>query len=107
MFLLYLLPVALAALAFYLATAHQQLCPAWRAHARALRVVAWTLSVLALVGGVVVLGVWAGVFSALTAFMLVAASLPYLDAWRRLRRERGLRERDLQERALQERGHVG
>lgn len=85
---LYLASAALAALAFYLATAHQQLRPGWRARARTLRVAAWALALLALACGIGALGTWAGVFSALSAFMLGAVLLPYLDAWRRLRRER-------------------
>ncbi|MBB5943522.1 hypothetical protein [Xanthomonas sp. 3307] len=77
----YLLAAALAALAFYLATAHQRLCPAWRRHARALRVAGTLLCVAALGAAIVALGVWAGVFAALSATMLAAVALPYLDAW--------------------------
>lgn len=89
MSVLYLASAALSALAFYLATAHQQLRPGWRAHARALRVAAWALALLSLAAGIAALGTWAGVFAALAAFMLGAVLLPYLDTWRRLRRERG------------------
>lgn len=89
MTLLYLLSSLASALAFYLATAHQQLRPGWRAHARALRGLGWLLAALALAAAIIALGTWAGVFSALTAFMLGAVLLPYLDAWRRVRRERG------------------
>lgn len=81
----YLLAAALAALAFYLATAHQRLHPAWRGHARALRVAGAALSALALAAAIVALGVWAGTFAALTALMLAATALPYLDAWRQAR----------------------
>ncbi|MBB5887008.1 hypothetical protein DYQ93_14925 [Xanthomonas sp. LMG 8992] len=80
----YLLAAASAALAFYLATAHQRLRPAWRRHARALRVAGTLLCVAALVAAIVALGVWAGVFAALSATMLTAVALPYLDAWRQL-----------------------
>lgn len=81
----YLLAAPLAALAFYLATAHQRLRPAWCRHARALRVAGVALSALALAAAIAVLGVWAGTFAALSALMLAAVALPYLDAWRQLR----------------------
>ncbi|HBK45526.1 MAG TPA: hypothetical protein DDZ67_03660, partial [Xanthomonadaceae bacterium] len=54
-----------------------------------LRLLAWALASAALASGVAALGVWAGIFAALSAFMLGAVLLPYLDAWRQLRRERG------------------
>ncbi|MCC4596227.1 hypothetical protein NRY95_00345 [Xanthomonas campestris pv. phormiicola] len=85
---LYLLAAPLAALAFYLATAHQRLRPGWRRHARALRVAGAGSSVLALAAAIAALGVWAGTFAALAALMLAAVALPYLDAWRHLRGER-------------------
>lgn len=72
----------LAALGFYLACAHQKLWPAARGHVRALRVAAWFCVVLATAAAIVALGVWAGVFAALTAIMLGAVLLPYADAWR-------------------------
>lgn len=78
----------LSALAFYLASAHQHWRPAWRALARPLRALAWLLALLASAAGIAALGLWAGVFCVLTAFMLGAVLLPYLDAWWRLRRER-------------------
>lgn len=81
----YLLAAALAALAFYLATAHQRLRPAWRRHARALRLAGALLCLAALLAAIAALGVWAGVFAALSATMLAAVALPYLDAWRQLR----------------------
>ncbi|MCS3360366.1 hypothetical protein RMA73_12025 [Xanthomonas translucens pv. translucens] len=81
---LYLLAASLAALAFYLATAHQRLRPGWRRHARALRMAGALLSTLALVAAIAVLGVWAGTFAALSALMLAAVALPFLDAWRQL-----------------------
>lgn len=81
----YLLAAALAALAFYLATAHQRLRPAWHRHARALRLAGALLCVAALRAAIAALGVWAGVFAALSATMLAAVALPYLDAWRQLR----------------------
>ncbi|MCC4591944.1 hypothetical protein LL974_12430 [Xanthomonas campestris pv. cannae] len=85
----YLLAAALAALAFYLATAHQRLRPAWRRHARALRVAGSLLCVAALGAAIAALGVWAGVFAALSATMLAAVALPYLDAWQQLHRGAG------------------
>ena len=81
---LHLLAASLAALAFYLATAHQRLRPGWRRHARALRMVGALLSTLALVAAIAALGVWAGTFAALSALMLAAVALPFLDAWRQL-----------------------
>ncbi|OAX67292.1 hypothetical protein A6R71_03555 [Xanthomonas translucens pv. arrhenatheri] len=81
---LHLLAASLAALAFYLATAHQRLRPGWRRHARALRMAGALLSTLALVAAIAVLGVWAGTFAALSALMLAAVALPFLDAWRQL-----------------------
>lgn len=85
---LYLVLALASALGFYLATAHQRLRPAWRTRARALRLGAWACAALALACAVAALGPWAGVFAALTMFMLGAVALPYLDAWRHLRRER-------------------
>lgn len=85
---LYLLAAPLAALAFYLATAHQRLRPAWRRHARALRMAGALLSALALAAAITALGVWAGTFAALSALMLAAVALPYLDAWWHLLGER-------------------
>jgi len=82
---LYLLAAPLAALAFYLATAHQRLRPGWRAQARALRMAGALLGALALVAAIAALGVWAGTFAALSALMLAAVALPFLDAWRQLR----------------------
>jgi hypothetical protein len=77
---LYLMSSLLAGLGFYLATAHQQFMPGIRAQARLLRTGAWLCTLLALFGAIRLLGVWAGVFAALTAVMLVAVLLPYLDA---------------------------
>lgn len=78
---LYLLSGSLAALAFYLATAHQRLRPALRPHARLLRIGAWLLSVASLAAAVQALGLWAGLFAALSVVMLVMVALPYGDAW--------------------------
>jgi hypothetical protein len=82
---LYLFAAPLAALAFYLATAHQRLRPRWRARARALRMAGALLCTLALVAAIAALGVWAGTFAALSALMLAAVALPFLDGWRQLR----------------------
>jgi hypothetical protein len=81
MTLLYLLSGALAALAFYLATAHQRLRPRLHGHARHMRLVAWLLSAVSLIAAVQALGLWAGLFAALTAVMLAMVALPYVDAW--------------------------
>lgn len=89
MTVLYLALALASALGFYLASAHQRLVPRWRAHARGLRLLAWGLALLATIAAIAALGVWAGVCSALTMFMLGAVALPYLDAWRCLRLERG------------------
>lgn len=85
MTLLYLAAALLSALCFYLATAHQHWAPSLRAHARALRALAWALAAAGLAAGIAALGVMAGIFSALTAFMLGAVLLPWLDAWQRTR----------------------
>lgn len=86
MTLLWLILSLLAALGFYLATVHQALWPPAHAHVRTVRVAAWLCVTLAVWVAIAALGVWAGVFAALTAIMLAAVCLPYLDAWRRLRR---------------------
>ena len=87
---LYLLLSLLAGLAFYLACAHQRLRPALRSRARVLRVAAWSLALLATFAAIAGMGVWAGVFAALTALMLALVVLPYLDAWRQLRATRAV-----------------
>ena len=87
MTLLYLTLMLLAALGFYLASAHQRLWAAARAHARTLRMGAWLCMALATVAAIAALGLWAGVFAALTALMLVLVVLPYLDAWLQLRKD--------------------
>ena len=84
---LYLLLSLLAALAFYLVTPHQRLWAGAASRRGLLRATAWSLSVLATATAVVALGPWAGLFAALTAWMLVAALLPYADAWRAQRKE--------------------
>lgn len=77
----YLVFSVLAALGFYLATSHQALSRRARGHAPALRAVAWLCAALAMAAAIVALGLWAGVFAALTAMMLAAVLLPYFDAW--------------------------
>ena len=77
----------LAALGFYLASAHQRLWSPGRTHARALRAAACVCAALAAAAGIAGFGLWAGVFAALTALMLALVLLPYVDAWRRVRRE--------------------
>ena len=49
---------------------------------------AWLCMALATVAAIAALGLWAGVFAALTALMLVLVVLPYLDAWLQLRKGR-------------------
>ncbi|KAF1686717.1 hypothetical protein B1992_07380 [Pseudoxanthomonas broegbernensis] len=81
----WLLLSLLAALGFYLACAHQKLWPRRGGRVRALRMAAGACALLALLAAIAALGVWAGVFAALTAFMLAAVLLPYFDAWRQAR----------------------
>lgn len=83
----YLLLSTLAALGFYLASAHQRLLPGARAHAGALRIAAWLATALATAAAITALGTWGGVFAALTTLMLALVLLPHLDAWRQLQRE--------------------
>lgn len=76
----------LAALGFYLSSAHQQLWSAARPRATALRAAAWAATFVSLAMAVMRMGLWAGVFSALTALMLALVLLPYADAALRLRK---------------------
>ena len=85
---LYLLPALVASLAFYLACAHQRFSPGAIAKKRPLRIVAWLCTLLTLALAHVQLGVWAGVFAALTALMTGWVALPYLDAWWQARKEK-------------------
>jgi hypothetical protein len=80
----YLFLSFLAALGFYLSSAHQQLLPATRV--RAFRAGAWAGTIAALAVAILRQGVWAGVFSALTALMLALVLLPYADAALQLRK---------------------
>ena len=81
--LLYLLLAAVAAGGLILASVHPLRWPQSRPQARRVR---WggSLCLLASVGlAVELLGAWSGCFAALTAFMLVAVTLPYLQVdWR-------------------------
>jgi hypothetical protein len=52
-----------------------------------LRAAGWIAAVLALIAGAMALGLWAGVFSALTAWMFGTVLLPYADVWFRTRKE--------------------
>lgn len=83
---LYLIFSVLAGLGFYLGTRHQRLWAAAQSQHARWRGLAWLCSAIATTCAVVAMGLWAGVFSALTAVMLVMVALPYLDAWRDLRR---------------------
>lgn len=85
---LYLLCAGAAACGFYLATAHQRLWLRGRPRARVLRAGASVLLVLAVACAIAASGTWAGLFSALTAAMLAAVSLPFLDAWQQARTQR-------------------
>lgn len=76
----------LAALSFYLSSAHQRLLPAVRSRASALRAAAWAGAFASLALAIARLGVWAGAFSALTALMLALVLLPYADAALQLRK---------------------
>lgn len=83
---LYLIFSLLAGVAFYLGVRHQQLWAAAQSRRPLMRALGWLCSALALAAAVVLLGVWAGVFAALTAIMLVLVALPYLDAARQLKK---------------------
>ncbi|MEA9739411.1 hypothetical protein VDG44_09755 [Xanthomonas campestris pv. raphani] len=85
---LYLLCAGAAACGFYLATAHQRLWLRGGPRARVLRAGAGVLLVLAAICAIAASGTWAGVFSALTAAMLAAVALPFLDAWQQARTQR-------------------
>ncbi len=82
----YLLLSMAAALCFYLACAHQKFWPGARAHARALRAAGWLCAALGMAAAIAAMGLWAGVFAALTALMLALVMLPYIDAWRQARK---------------------
>lgn len=86
--ILYLLPALAASLAFYLACAHQRFVPGVIEKKRPLRAFAWLCTLLSVVLAYAQLGVWAGVFAALTALMTGLVALPYLDAWWHARREK-------------------
>lgn len=86
MTLAYLACALFAALGFYLGCRHQRLWALGEGHARLAHWAGWGFSLLSLVAAIRLLGVWAGVFSALTALMLVLVLLPYLDGWRQLRK---------------------
>ncbi|KLD69403.1 hypothetical protein [Xanthomonas pisi] len=88
MTLFYLLAAAASAFSFYLATMHQRLLLQRRLSTRLLRIGGCVLLVLSLACAIRALGVWAGVFAALTALMLVAVALPYLDVWQQARAQR-------------------
>ncbi|PZQ33252.1 MAG: hypothetical protein DI562_01945 [Stenotrophomonas acidaminiphila] len=87
MSMLYLLLALVSAAAFYLGSPHQRLWVGAGPRRRWLRVAGWASAALALMAGVAALGVWAGVFSALTAWMFGTVALPYADVWWHTRRE--------------------
>ncbi|GAB3247256.1 hypothetical protein [Chitinimonas naiadis] len=82
--LLYLLLAAVAGGGFFLASVHQLRWPLSRPQARRVR---WGASLCLLASvrlAAELLGAWSGCFAALSAFMLVAVTLPYVQAyWRR------------------------
>lgn len=88
MALLSLLLSWLAASGFYFACAHQRLWLRARDHGRALRIAAALCTLAAALAAISALGVWAGVFTALTALMFGWVALPYLDGWRQVRKAR-------------------
>lgn len=83
----YLPAAALSAAAFYLATRHQRVWIAAPRHAGILRLVGAASLLLAVAAAIHALGAWAGVCAASAAWMLAATLLPYLDAWRQLKRK--------------------
>lgn len=83
----WLIPSLLAALGLYLASAHQRLWPRGRSHARMLRVAAGCGIAVATTIAVMALGLWPGVFAALSALMFALVLLPYADAWRQGRKD--------------------
>ncbi|WP_249720352.1 hypothetical protein [Pseudoxanthomonas japonensis] len=87
MSVLYLVLALLSAIAFYLGSPHQRLWSGGARYRRGLRISGWITAMLALVAGVIALGVWAGAFSALTAWMFGTVLLPYADVWCHARKE--------------------
>lgn len=87
MSMLYLLLAFLSAVAFYLGSPHQRVWAAAASRRGWLRAGGWGSAALALAAGVAALGVWAGVFSALTAWMFGTVALPYADVWWHSRKE--------------------
>ena len=78
--LMYLISALLSALGYYLACAHQRLWPQAWARRRALRGLATVCAALSVLGAIAELGLWAGVFSALSALMLGLVALPFVAA---------------------------
>lgn len=85
MMLLSVLCAALGALCIYLATPHQRLSRRLIARRATCRLIALISGLLSLLLAMQRLGLWAGVFTALTAFMLTAVLLPYVDVYRQQR----------------------
>ncbi len=75
----------LAALACYLASPHQRLYPRVQPRHRLLHIASGACAALAAAVAIAALGLWPGVFAALTASMLALVLLPYVDAWRSTR----------------------
>lgn len=80
----YLVFAVAAACAFYLGSRHQKLCAP--SQPQQLRRAGWLLAALAWGASWRALGIWAGGFAMLTAFMLASVLLPYADAWLRVLR---------------------
>lgn len=79
----------LAGTGFYLACAHQRFCHVDAASRRWLRIGGWLSTAAAVVAASVALGVWPGIFAAMTSLMLVLVALPYLDVWWHSRQRHG------------------
>lgn len=80
----YMVFAVAAACAFYLGSRHQKLCAP--SQPQQLRRAGWLLAALAWGASWRALGIWAGGFAMLTAFMLASVLLPYADAWLRVLR---------------------
>ena len=82
MTLLYLLSAIMAAVLFYLASPRQKLCSVKPELFVWLRPSAVVLSLLAWLLASQVLGLWTGLYAALTALMFALVALPFIDALR-------------------------
>lgn len=83
--LLWLLTGLASAMLFYASIPHQRLLPA-SPRRGALRAAGCVVFLISILLGVYALGVWSGVFAALTALMLGCVVLPYINAWQTQRK---------------------